>query len=221
VSSAFDYKKEYKDLYMPKSAPMTITVPLMNFIKVDGKGDPNSGEFQAAVSLLYGVAFTIKMSKMGKEQPEGYFDYVVPPLEGLWWIEGENFSLEDRDIWCWTLMLRQPEFVDEKAFEWARQSLAKKHPEYKIELIRFESFDEGLCVQVMHKGSYAAEPETMAKISAFITENNLIDAVSDGGKHHEIYLSDPRRGKPENMRTVLRHPVLQHPVLRHPVLQHP
>lgn len=207
-STAFDYKKENKDLYMPKGAPALVTVPPMHFIMANGKGDPNTSPmFGEAVSLLYGFAFTIKMSKMGKVQPEGYFDFVVPPLEGLWWIEGGEFALNDRENWCWTLMLRQPEFVNSGVFEWAGQEIKRKKPEQQIGLARFESFDEGLCVQAMHKGAYSKEPETMAKISDFIVQNGLIDTVSSGGLHHEIYLSDPRRGKPENMKTVLRHPV--------------
>lgn len=196
-------------MYLPKSAPMLITVPPMDFIMVDGVGDPNTSPmFQTACSLLYGLAFTIKMSKMGKFQPEGYFDHVVTPLEGLWWISGKEFSLDERDNWNWTLMLREPEFVNEEVFDWARQALVQKKPEQPVRLARFERLDEGLCVQAMHKGPYASEPATMAKISAFIAENGLCDTVSSGGLHHEIYLSDPRRGKPESMRTVLRHPVI-------------
>ena len=204
----FDYKKEYKDLYMPKDKPVLIDVPDMNFIMVDGSGDPNDNpDFQQAIELLYGLSFTIKMSKKKGKQPEGYFEYVVPLLEGLWWIDEGVFSLEVRDNWKWTVMIRQPEFVDQDLFAWAQSELKKKKPELPIENARFEAFHEGLCVQIMHIGPYATEPETMKKVEAFIAEQGLRDKVSSGGKHHEIYISDPRRCKPEKMKTVLRHPV--------------
>lgn len=187
---------------------MLIEVPSMNFIMVDGRGDPNGNpDFQQAVQLLYGLSFTIKMSKKKGKEPEGYYDYVVPPLEGLWWIDGGSFSLEQRDNWLWTLMIRQPEFLENGFFTGVQMEFQKKKPELAVEKARFENFTEGLCVQTMHIGPYATEPETMAKIEDYIRGQGLIDLVSQGGKHHEIYLSDPRKGKPENMKTVLRHPV--------------
>jgi len=205
-----DYKKEYKDLYMPKDTAMLIEVPAMNFIMVDGKGDPNNNsEFQEAVELLYGLSFTIKMSKMKGSQPDGYFEYVVPPLEGLWWIDEGEFLFEDRGNWKWTLMIRQPEFVTAEFFEWACKELKNKKPALPVERTRFASFYEGLCVQIMHNGPYAKEPETMEKIDGFMKANGLQDRLGHGGKHHEIYLSDPRKSKPENMKTVLRHPVVR------------
>ena len=205
---AFDFKKEYKELYMPKDKPELIEVPTMNFFMVDGSGDPNnSPEFQHATELLYGLSYTIKMSrKKGIEIP-GYFDYVVPPIEGLWWIEEETFSFEIRDNWKWTLMIRQPDFVNQEIVQWAKKELAKKKPELNTEKARFEAFEEGLCVQVMHIGPYSTEPETMKKVEAFLSEQGLKDRLLSGGKHHEIYLSDPRKCKPESMKTVLRHPV--------------
>lgn len=178
-----DYKKEYKDLYLPNP------------------------EFQEAVELLYGLSFTIKMSNKKGKQPSDYCEYVVPPLEGLWWIDGGCFSFDIRDNWQWTLMIRQPEFVTREFFKWACDELTKKKPGLPIEKARFAEFEEGLCVQVMHVGPYAAEPETIKKIESFILANGLRDKVGIGGKHHEIYLSDPRKAKPENMKTVLRHPV--------------
>jgi hypothetical protein len=203
----FDYKKEYKDLYMPKGKPMLIEVPKMNYIMVDGSGDPNDNpSFQQAIELLYGLSYTIKMSKKKGNQPEGYFEYVVPPLEGLWGIDEGVFSLETRDNWKWTLMIRQPEFVNEDVFAMAQSELKKKRAELPIENTRFEAFHEGLCVQIMHIGPYSTEPESMKKIDAFISQQGLRDKISSG-KHHEIYISDPRRCKPENMKTVLRHPV--------------
>lgn len=204
----FDYKKEYKDLYMPKQQPVLIEVPPMNFLMVDGSGDPNNNPaFQQATELLYGLSYTIKMSKKKGRQPEGYFEYVVPPLEGLWWIEEGSFSFEQRDNWKWTLMIRQPEFVNEELVQWATEELRRKKPELATEKARFATFDEGLCVQIMHIGPYATEPETMKKVEAFLLEHGLRDRLTDGGKHHEIYLSDPRKARPETMKTVLRHPV--------------
>lgn len=205
---SLDYKKEFKDLYLPPGNPVLITVPPMHFIMMDGTGDPNGNQgFQQAVELLYGLSFTIKMSKMKNKQPEGYFDYVVPPLEGLWWNEGGGFSLEKRDTWRWTLMIRQPGFVTRGVFAWAIQELAAKKPDLPVEKARFEEFDEGLCVQIMHLGPYSTEPETMVKIEDFIRSHGLKDRLGSGGKHHEIYLADPRRSKPEKLKTVLRHPV--------------
>lgn len=207
---AFDFKKEYKDLYLPKNKPQLIEVPSMNFIMVDGSGDPNnSPEFQHATELLYGLSYTIKMSSKKGLEPKGFFDYVVPPLEGLWWIDEGSFSFEMRDNWKWTLMIRQPDFVDHEVFQWAVRELTRKKPELAAEKARFEAFEEGLCVQIMHIGPYSAEPETMEKIEAFLKENGLRNRFSSGGKHHEIYLSDPRKSKPETMKTVLRHPVEQ------------
>lgn len=207
-AKAFDFKKEYKDLYMPKDKPVLIEVPAMNFIMVDGSGDPNNNHcFEQAVELLYGLSFTIKMSKMKGNQPEGYFEYVVPPLEGLWWIDEGGFSFEKRDNWKWTLMIRQPGFVNEEVFKWACGELVKKKRELPTENARFEALDEGLCVQIMHIGPYSTEPETMKKINDFVAREGLRDRLGAGGKHHEIYISDPRKSKPENMKTVLRHPV--------------
>ena len=205
---AFDYKKEYKELYMPKNKPMLIEVPTMNFVMVDGRGDPNNNpDFQKAVELLYGLAFTIKMSKKKGNQPKEYFEYVVPPLEGLWWVEDGEFCLEKRDNWKWSLMIRQPEFVNEEVFKWAGEELVRKKPEITTEKARFGAFEEGLCVQIMHIGPYSTEPETVKKINTFISQENLVCRLANGGKHHEIYLSDPRRCNAERMKTVLRHPV--------------
>ncbi|MBA2134139.1 GyrI-like domain-containing protein [Hydrogenispora sp. UU3] len=193
---------------MPKQQPALIEVPPMNFLMVDGSGDPNNNPaFQQATELLYGLSYTIKMSKKKGRQPEGYFEYVVPPLEGLWWIEEGSFSFEQRDNWKWTLMIRQPEFVNEELVQWATEELRRKKPELAPEKARFATFDEGLCVQIMHIGPYATEPETMKKVEAFLLEHGLRDRLTDGGKHHEIYLSDPRKARPETMKTVLRHPV--------------
>ena len=206
-----DYKKAYKDLYMPKKKPSAIQVPKMTFIMVDGRGNPNtSKDYKDAMEILYGLSFTIKMSKMSGRQPEGYFEYVVPPLEGLWSVEGAEFdglNITDKDKFCWTSMIRQPEFVTEEVFEWARGELQKKKPELDFSNTRLERYREGLCCQVMHFGPYDDEPATIAKMEEYIRDNGYITDITDLRRHHEIYLGDPRKTKPENLKTVIRHPV--------------
>lgn len=202
-----DYKKEYKDLYLPKSKPLFVEVPAIPFIMVDGHGDPNGAEYQNAVSVLYALTFTIKMSKMSGHQPEGYFEYVVPPLEGLWDCNDGQFDLNRRDTWRWTSMIRQPEFVTEEVFAKAREQAAKKKPELDFSKARFEVYEEGPCVQMMHKGPYSAESETIAQMEQYIGENHWIDDCGTIRRHHEIYITDPRKSAPENMRTVLRLPI--------------
>lgn len=207
----FDYKKEYKDLYQPKTKPSIIEIPEMNFIAIDGKGDPNTSvEYKEALEILYGLSFTIKMSKMNGTQPEGYFEYVVPPLEGLWYVDDAKFdgtNIIDKSLFCWTSMIRQPEFVTEKVFENARNALAKKKRRLDLSKARLITMTEGLCVQIMHKGAYDSEPESIAKLHEFVEKNGYIEDFSDTRFHHEIYLSDPRRCAPENLKTVIRHPI--------------
>lgn len=215
----FDFKKEYRDLYLPKTKPSIVDVPAMGFIMVAGKGDPNEegGEYQRAVGILYALTFAIKMSKMSGNQPEGYFEYVVPPLEGLWWNEGAPFNgitVKDKSAFSWISMIRQPEFVTPEVFEWAVAETARKKPEIDTSPARFEIYEEGLCAQIMHKGPYDDEPATIALLERFVEEQGYVNDFSDAQKpfpvarrHHEIYLGDPRKSKPENMRTVLRHPV--------------
>lgn len=202
-----DYKKEYRDLYLPKNKPAFIQVPPIRFIMVDGHGDPNHAEYQNAMSILYALTFTVKMSKMSGQQPDGYFEYVVPPLEGLWGCCDEPFDLHRRDAWCWTSMIRQPEFVTDEVFRWAQEQTAKKKPELDFSKARFETYDEGPCVQIMHTGPFSEEPKSIEKISAFIEEQHYIDDCGSERRHHEIYLGDPRKTAPERLRTVLRHPV--------------
>lgn len=206
-----DYKKEYKDLYQPKTKPSIIEVPEMIFIAIDGKGDPNtSSEYKEALEILYGLSFTIKMSKMSGTQPEGYFEYVVPPLEGLWYVDDAKFdgtNITDKSRFCWTSMIRQPEFVTENVFENARNILAKKKRELDLSKARLIKMTEGLCVQIMHKGAYDDEPESIAKMREFAEKCGYTEDISDTRFHHEIYLSDPRRCAPENLKTVIRHPV--------------
>lgn len=208
LNEKLDYKKEYKDLYLPKQKPMLIDVPRMNFIMVDGKGEPAGKEYQNAMQVLYALTFTIKMSKMSGQQPKGYFEYVVPPLEGLWWCEGGKLDWhKQKSEWLWTSMIRQPEFVTPEVYQWAVEECMKKKPELDVSKARFESFKEGLCVQIMHIGSYDDEKRSINKIVDFIDENKLKDITGDIHKHHEIYLSDPRRTASDKLKTVLRFPV--------------
>ncbi len=214
----FDYKKEYKDLYMPKTIPMIIDVSKMTFIMVDGKGNPNDidGEYQKAMEILYGLSYTIKMSKMSGKQPEGYFEYVVPPLEGFWWLENDEnpiYEIKDKNKFEWTSMIRQPEFVTKEVFENAVNELGKKKPGLDLSIARLEEFEEGKCAQVMHLGSYDSEGETIKKLDKYITDMGYEKAISDKlstgqiRRHHEIYLGDPRKTSPEKLKTVIRHPI--------------
>lgn len=206
-----DYKKEFKDLYQPKTKPSLVDVPEMTFISVSGSGDPNTSiEYKEAMEILYGLSFTIKMSKMSGNQPEGYFEYVVPPLEGLWFSDGISFdglNVYDKNKFKWISMIRQPEFVTYEVFENAKEILAKKKPHLELSKAKLEKYHEGLCVQVMHKGSYDSEAESIKKIKEFISSNGYTEDFSDVRFHHEIYLSDPRRCAPTSLRTVIRHPV--------------
>ncbi len=203
----FDYKKEFKELYVPKTKPSIIDVPEMNFIKVDGKGDPNGQEYHNSVELLYGLSYTIKMSYKSGKDIEGFLEYVVPPLEGLWWCEGNEFDINKRDTWLWTSMIRQPEFVTEEVFMWALESLKKKKPQLDTSKACLIKFNEGLCVQAMHLGAFADEPKTVLMMQDYMKENNLKDDIGKIRKHHEIYLSDPRKTIQSKLKTVLRHPV--------------
>ena len=207
METVIDYKKEYKDLYLPKTTPMIVDVGEIQFVAVEGKGNPNDeiGEYQKAIEILYGIQYTIKMSKKGNFIPDGYFDYVVPPLEGFWWLEnGEDFSSKSR--YNWISLIRLPEFVDEKVFEWACNEVSKKK---KIDAgkAKFLKINEGLCVQCLHIGSYDDEPKTLKLIADFIEENKLQKDVSEARRHHEIYLSNPVKTEVEKLKTVLRIPV--------------
>ncbi|MCI9421316.1 MAG: transcriptional regulator [Dorea sp.] len=206
---AFDYKKEYKEFYLPKRKPELITVPPMNFIAVGGKGNPNEegGAYKESIGLLYGIAFTIKMSKKGDHRIDGYFDYVVPPLEGLWWQEGtEGIDYSRKEDFEWISMIRLPEFVTRDEFEWAiAEAEAKKKTDFSK--VEFFTYDEGLCVQCMHLGAYDDEPATIEAMDTFARAQGYQPDMGGQRFHHEIYLSDVRRCKPENLRTVIRHPV--------------
>ena len=206
---AFDYKKEYKEFYMPKGRPSIVTIPKMNFIAVRGQGDPNTedGDYKAAIGLLYGIAFTIKMSKMGSRQIEGYFDFVVPPLEGFWRQDGiDGVDYSRKEDFQWISVIRLPDFVTEDDFRWAvEEATLKKSQDFsKVEYLTIE---EGLCVQCMHIGPYDDEPATVAMMDQYLKENGYENDFSDTRKHHEIYLSDARRVAPEKLKTVIRHPI--------------
>ena len=203
-----DFKKVDRDLYLPKQSPMRIDVPTMTMLMVDGQGEPGGTAYQAAIQALYSLTFTIKMSKMEGEQPEGYFEYVVPPLEGLWWSEGGALDWQaPRQTWRWTSMIRQPDFVTEQVFAWACARCKVKKPDVDISGVRLSRWTEGCCVQMMHVGPYATEQHSIEQMHQWMEENGYVDASGLTRKHHEIYLSDPRRTAPERLRTVLRLPV--------------
>ncbi|MGM9662158.1 MAG: GyrI-like domain-containing protein [Oscillospiraceae bacterium] len=206
---AFDYKKEYREFYLPKAKPELVTVPPMNYIAVRGKGDPNEagGAYQAAVGLLYGVAFTIKMSKRSGRRIEGYFDYVVPPLEGFWRQEGvSGLDLTRKDAFLWLSAIRLPDFVTRADFDWAVAEAAEKKKR-DFSPVEFLTLSEGLCVQMLHVGPFDGEPESVARMDRFLAENGYENDFSDVRQHHEIYLSDARRVDPARWKTVIRHPI--------------
>ena len=206
---AFDYKKEYKEFYMPGKKPSIVEVPAMNYIAVRGEGDPNEegSAYKAAIELLYGIAFTIKMSKKGDHRIEGYFDYVVPPLEGFWWQDGvQGVDYAHKEDFQWISVIRLPDFVTEEDFRWAvAEAEQKKQKDFsKVEFLHYE---EGLCVQCMHIGPYDDEPETVALMHRYAEEQGYTLDITDSRMHHEIYLSDARRVAPEKLKTVVRHPI--------------
>jgi len=206
---AFDYKKEYKEFYLPKNKPDLITVPPMNFIAVRGKGNPNEegGAYKQSIGLLYGIAYTIKMSKLGDHRIEGYFDYVVPPLEVLWKKKKKNgIDYSRKEDFEWISMIRLPEFVTQKEFAWAvSEASEKKQTDFSG--VEFLTYDEGLCVQCMHIGPYDDEPATIEVMDKFAKEQGFLPDMEGTRRHHEIYLSDVRKCKPENLKTVIRHPI--------------
>ena len=205
---AFDYKKEYKEFYMPKEKPSVVTVPKMNYIAVRGHGDPNAegGEYKASIGLLYAIAFTIKMSKMGSHQIDGYFDYVVPPLEGFWWQDGvEGIDYSHKETFNWISVIRLPDFVTEDDFRWAVDEAAKKKKQ-DFSKVEFLTVEEGLCVQCMHVGPYDDEPATVSLMHAFMEQQGYVLDITDKRLHHEIYLSDARKVSPEKLKTVSRQP---------------
>lgn len=206
---AFDYKKEYKEFYMPKNKPSIVEVPTMNYIAVRGKGDPNdeNGEYKNAIGILYAVAYTIKMSKKGDHKIEGYFDYVVPPLEGFWWQEGvHEIDYAHKEKFCWISLIRLPDFVTQADFDWA-VGTAEKKKGIDCSAVEFLTVSEGLCVQIMHIGAYDDEPKSIKIMDDFIEANGYENDLNSNRLHHEIYLSDARRTATEKLKTVIRHPI--------------
>ena len=206
---AFDFKKEYKEFYFPPKTPHLVTVPPMNYLAVRGTGDPNeeNGAYKAAIGLLYGVAFTIKMSKLSDHRIEGYFDYVVPPLEGFWQQEGmAGFDSTRKDLLHWISVIRLPHFITVTDFNWAVAEAAKKKKQ-DVSTVEFLTVHEGLCVQAMHVGPFDDEPVTVAAMDEFVQKNGYANDFSDERRHHEIYLSDARKVEPARRKTVIRHPV--------------
>ena len=206
---AFDYKKEYKELYMPKNKPEIVTVPKMNYIAVRGKGNPNEedGAYQNAISVLYAVAYTLKMSYKTDYKIEGFFEYVVPPLEGFWWQE-DNAGVDytDKSKFNWISVIRLPDFVSQKDFDWAVETASQKK-RLDCSSAEFLSIDEGLCVQMMHLGAFDDEPATVAIMDEYIKQNGYTNDMNKDRLHHEIYLSDARKVAPEKWKTVIRHPI--------------
>ena len=206
---AFDFKKEYKEFYMPKSRPEIITVPQMNYIAVRGEGDPNEadGAYKKAVGVLYSVAYTIKMSYKGSHKIDGFFEYVVPPLEGFW-RQGNNSDIDytDKGKFSWISVIRLPDFVTEEDFKWAVEEASRKK-KFDCSAAEFLTVDEGLCVQIMHIGAYDDEPRSVALLDDFIKENGYENDLTDARLHHEIYISDPNKTVPEKRKTVIRHPI--------------
>ena len=224
---AFDFKKEYKEFYMPKNKPEIVKIPSMNYVAVRGKGNPNveGGDYQHAISILYAVAYTLKMSYKTDYKIEGFFEYVVPPLEGFWW-QGEQHPMDaevrtdragrrenikgidysNKDTFNWISVIRLPDFITEKDFAWAVQTATEKK-KIDCSLAEFLTIDEGLCVQIMHQGSFDSEPATVALMEAFLKEQGYENDINKQRLHHEIYMSDARKVAPEKWRTVIRHPI--------------
>lgn len=206
---AFDFKREYKEFYLPKAKPEIVAVPKANYIAVRGIGDPNEegSAYKAAVGVLYAVAYTIKMSKLGDYHMEGYYDFVVPPLEGFWWQEGiDGVDYTNKSLFRWISVIRLPDFVTKADFDWAVGEATRKK-KLDCSAAEFFTLDEGLCVQILHMGPFDDEPATVALMDEFLAANGYENDFSETRLHHEIYLSDARKVAPENWKTVIRHPV--------------
>ncbi len=206
---SFDFKKEYKEFYLPPAKPDIVNVPKANFIAVRGKGDPNDeeGAYKESIGILYAVAYTLKMSYKTDRRIEGFYDYVVPPLEGFWWQDGvDGIDYSDKSTFCWISVIRLPDFITKADFDWAVEMASKKK---KMDCFKAEflTIDEGLCVQCMHIGSYDDEPATVALMDKYLIDNGYQNDFSDTRLHHEIYLSDARKVAPEKWKTVVRHPI--------------
>ena len=206
---AFDFKKEYKEFYMPKNKPEIVTVPQANYIAVRGKGNPNEidGAYQKAISILYAVAYTLKMSYKTEHKIEGFFEYVVPPLEGFWWQDNvDGIDYADKAAFNWISVIRLPEFITQKDFEWAVETASEKK-KLDCSSAEFLTVDEGLCVHIMHIGAFDDEPQTVTLMDEYIAQNGYENDITESRLHHEIYLSDARKVAPEKWKTVIRHPI--------------
>ena len=206
---SFDFKKEYKEFYLPKNKPEIVNVPKANYIAIRGKGNPNDedGDYQKAINVLYSIAYTLKMSYKTDYKIVGFFDYVVPPLEGFWWqddIDGVDYS--NKDLFNWISIIRLPDFITKKDFNWAKDT-ATKRKKIDCSKAEFLTIKEGLCVQIMHHGSYDEEPLTVAIMDKYLEDNGYVNDFSDTRLHHEIYLSDARKAAPDKLKTVIRHPI--------------
>ena len=209
MGMTFDYKKEYRQYYQPGNKPEIVQIPPMNFVAVRGMGDPNEkdGAYQSAIGILYTISYTIRMSYKGDYQIEDFFPYVVPPLEGFWWQEGvHGVDYTNKAAFHWISAIRLPDFVAEEHLSWAKEKATRKK-KVDCTLAEFWSFEEGLCVQMMHLGPFDEEPKTVAKMDKYLEEQGYDNDFSDTRMHHEIYLSDPRKVAPEKYKTVIRHPV--------------
>ncbi|MCD7768358.1 MAG: GyrI-like domain-containing protein [Oscillospiraceae bacterium] len=206
---AFDFKKEYKEFYLPKNKPEIVMVPAANYIAVHGQGDPNEadGVYQRAIAVLYSVAYTLKMSYKTDHKIEGFYEYVVPPLEGFWWLDSvDGVDYTDKNSFHWISVIRLPDFVTQKDFDWAVE-IATKKKKLDCSTAEFLTIDEGLCVQIMHLGAFDDEPATVAVMDEYLTQNGYENDLNENRFHHEIYLSDARRVPPEKWKTVIRHPI--------------
>lgn len=206
---AFDFKREYKELYMPKTSPVIVTVPAMNYVAVRGSGNPNieGGAYQQAVGVLYAVAYTLKMSYKGEWHIDGFFEYVVPPLEGFWWQDGvQGVDYGNKDGFYWISVIRLPDFITREDFNWAVAEATRKK-KLDCSAAEFLTVEEGLCVQMLHIGSYDDEPATVAVMDSYLDETGYENDFSQDRLHHEIYLSDPRKVEPARQKTVIRHPI--------------
>jgi len=205
----FDFKKEYKEFYMPKNKPEIVIVPRASYLAVRGKGDPNEegGAYQNALAVLYSVAYTLKMSYKTDYRIEGFYDYVVPPLEGFWWQDGINgVDYANKSSFNWISVIRLPDFITKDDFDWAVKTASEKK-KLDCSKAEFLAIDEGLCVQIMHHGAYDDEPVTVALMDAYLIENGYENDFSMERLHHEIYLSDARKTAREKLKTVIRHPI--------------
>ena len=205
----FDFKKEYKEFYLPKNKPEIVNVPKATYIAVRGKGNPNEvgGEYQQAMGVLYSVAYTLKMSYKTDHRIAGFYEYVVPPLEGFWWQDGiDGVDYSNKETFQWISVIRVPDFITKEHFDWAVETATKKK-KIDCSIAEFITIEEGLCVQIMHFGPYDDEPATVALMDEFIKEQGYVNDFSDERRHHEIYLSDARKVKPEKLKTVIRHPI--------------